>query len=467
MFEKYFELKKHKTNVKTEVLAGLTTFFAMAYIIAVNPSLIGGDNPTIVNGVFFATCISAAIGTLLMAFLAKLPFAQASGMGLNAFFAFTIMPAMAAIVGNPNLGIVQSYQMALVMVFGSGILFILVTAFGIREKIVEAIPKNVKIAISGGIGLFIAYLGLQNAGLVVPNAATQVSLINFSDWATNGHAILGAVLAVVGLIAISALSHFKVKGAIFISIIGVTIISYVCGYSTFDASTFSFDLGARFKDFLDVSFFKLDFGGFFSHGAGTLTIITSVVVMVISLFLVDMFDSIGTFLGAAQKADMVDENGNIPQMKKAFFCDSIATTCGALLGTSTVTTYVESTAGIGEGGRTGLTSLVTGVLFILAIILAPVIGLVPGVATAPALIFVGALMISGIRNMDFDDFTESIPGFLTVVMMPLSYSIANGIAFGLISYVLIKLFTGKIKDIKLMTVVIAVLFALRYVLISL
>lgn len=465
MFERLFALKKHHTTVRTEILAGCTTFFAMAYIIVVNPSMISGGHAELANGIFFATCISSAIGTLLMAFLAKLPFAQAPSMGLLAFFVFTIMPSMASIAGNPDLGAVESYQMALVLVFLAGILFLLTTIFGIREKIVQAIPHNIKLAISGGIGLFIAYLGLQNAGLIVANESTQVALLDFSNWAANSHMIIGALLALFGLICIAVLSHLRVKGAILISIIATTVLSYLCGYSTLPAM--DFHLGNRFGDFLSTSFFKLDFSSFFAGGENIGKVLSTVGVMVLSLFLVDMFDSLGTFLGVAQKADLLDKDGNMPRMKQAFLCDSIATSCGALLGTPNVTTYVESSAGIGEGGRTGLTALTTGILFLVALVLAPVIGLVPMVATAPALIFVGALMISGIRNMEFDDMTEALPGFLTIIMMPLSYSISNGIAFGLISYVLIKLLTGKVKQIKPMTVIIAVLFALRYCFIAL
>ncbi|MEG0854295.1 MAG: NCS2 family permease [Angelakisella sp.] len=456
--EKFFKLKEHGTTVKTEVFAGLTTFFAMAYIIFVNPSMISYDHsfPAIANGVFFATCISAAIGTLLMAFMANLPFAQAPGMGLNALFAFTAMPTLAALAGNPDMDPVKQYQMALALVLLSGILFMIITAVGLREAIIEAIPKNIKVAISGGIGLFICFLGLQNSGLVVNSDATLVELVNF----TNLGASKGAILSIIGLIIIAVLSYRKVRGAIIISIVATTALSFLTGNSAMPES-FSIDIGAQAADFVNVSLFKLDFATIFSGGSIGAAV-TAIIVLVLSFSMVDMFDSIGTFLGTADKAGLLDEDGKMPTMRKALMCDAIATTAGALLGTSTVTTYVESAAGIGEGGKTGLTSLVTGVMFILALFVAPFIGLVPACATAPALIYVGFLMLSGIAKVDFSDITEALPAFLTIAMMPLTYSIANGIAFGLISYVLLKLFSGRVKDIHITTVVLAGLFIVKY-----
>lgn len=456
--EKYFQLKERGTTVRTEVFAGLTTFFAMSYIIFVNPNMLSYDNsiPAIANGVFFATCISAAIGTLLMAFVANLPFAQAPGMGLNAFFAFTAMPTLALLAGNPDMDPIKKYQMALALVLISGLLFILVTVIGLREAIINALPQNIKVAIGGGIGLFICFLGLQNAGIVVASSATKVDLVAFTDLASSA----GAILAIIGVIIIAVLSAYKVRGAIIISIVAVTALSYITGNSTLPAS-FSMNIGSQFNDFVSVSLFKLDFATIFS-GQSIGAAITAIIVMVLSFSMVDMFDSIGTFIGTAQKAGLLDKDGKMPAMRKALMCDAIATTAGALLGTSTVTTYVESAAGIGEGGKTGLSSVVTGVLFILALFIAPFIGIVPGCATAPALIYVGFLMASSVVNVKFDDVTEALPAFLTIAMMPLSYSIANGIAFGLISYVLIKAFTGRVKDVHPMTAIMALLFVVKF-----
>lgn len=454
--EKFFQLKEKGTTVKTEVFAGLTTFFAMAYIIVVNPNMLSfdGSMPNVFNGVFFATCLSAAIGTLLMAFLAKLPFAQAPGMGLNAFFAYTVMGSLGAMTGVDDP--VKQYQMALALVLISGLLFILITVIGLREALIVAIPQNIKIAISGGIGIFICFLGLQNAGIVVASSATLVDLVPFSNWDVSK----GAVVAIIGVIIIAVLYALKVKGAVLIGILASTVLAYLFGAATLPQS-FEFNVGAQAADFVSTSLFKFDFGTLFA-GGNFLGNLMTVIVLVLSFSMVDLFDSIGTFLGTAQKADLLDKDGNMPGMKTALLCDSIATTAGACLGTSTVTTYVESAAGIGEGGKTGLTSLVTGVCFILALFLAPFVTLIPSCATAPALIYVGFLMLGGITKMNFDDVTEALPGFLTIAMMPLSYSIANGIAFGLISYVLIKLFTGRYKEIRIATVVIALLFILKY-----
>ena len=464
--EKFFNLSKSGTNVKTEILAGITTFVTMSYIIFVNPNMIGGENVAISNGVFFATCLSASIGTLLMGLLAKLPFAQAPGMGLNAFFAFTVMPAMVVLSGNPGLTQTEQYSMALSIVFMSGILFILITVLGLREAIVRAIPKNVKLAISAGIGFFLAFLGLQSSGLVVSNPATLVGIIDFSQIG-NPEArpvIMGAILTIIGLILITVLHKLQVKGAILIGIVVIAVLSYIpfFGVSSIP-SDFSVDFVSQAKDFFDVSF--LSFADGFApifEGKNLLATISTLFVLIISFSLVDMFDTIGTLLGTAKKANLLDEDGNMPKMKDALLCDSIATTTGAMLGSSTVTTFVESTAGIGEGGRTGLTSVVTGILFFLAIFTAPFVGLVPAVATAPALIFVGALMLSSIKDVEFDDISEAVPAFLTIALMPLTYSIANGIAFGLISYTLIQIFTGKIKKLNIITVILTVIFIFRF-----
>ena len=460
--DKFFHLKENGTNIKTEVIGGIVTFFAMSYILAVNPSIIsfGGTVEPILHSVFFATCISAAIGTLLMGLYANLPFAQAPGMGLNAFFAFTVMSTMGAISGVEDP--IAQYQMALALVLISGLLFIFITVIGLRESIVDAIPMNIKIAMGGGIGLFITFLGLQNSGLVIASPATMLSLANFTDLmtpASNGTTSMGALVAIFGVILIASLSALKVRGAVIIGIIASTALAYLTGAATFNG--LDWNIGLQMSTWVETSLFKFDFATIFSNG-DILGAIVTIIVLVLSLSMVDLFESIGTFLGTANKTGFLDEDGNMKDMKKALMCDAIATTAGACLGTSTVTTYVESAAGVGEGARTGLASVVTGICFIIAIFLSPVILLVPACATAPALIYVGFLMLSSVTKMDFDDITEGIPGFLTIAMMSFSYSVANGIAFGLISYVLLKLFSGKIKEIKVMTVIIAILFLLKY-----
>lgn len=472
--EKFFKLKEHGTSVRIEVMAGLTTFFAMAYIIFVNPSMLSepakilGDealSAQIFNASFFATCISAFVGTILMGLLAKMPFAQASGMGLNAFFAYTVM-----------LTLGFTYQEALALVLISGILFIVITVAGIREAIVRAIPRNIKIAISGGIGLFIAFVGLRNAGIVVNSESTSVTMLNFSALfnsqadAAAKTKVWGAIIAILGLIIIAVLYYLKVKGSVLIGIAVTTLIGIPFGVNVIPHNVFE-NFGSNFaaqaSDFVNVGLFGC-FEGFASlfSGKDVLGTIITIIVVVISFSLVDMFDTIGTLLGTAKKANLLDSEGNMPGMKKALLCDAIATTTGAMLGTSTVTTYVESSAGIGEGGKTGLTSVVTAVMFLLAIPFAPFIGIVSGAATAPALIFVGALMLMGLKDLDFDNLDELLPAFLTIALMPLSYSIANGIAFGLISYTLIKLCTGKVKEIKIVTAVLAALFIIRFFLIG-
>ena len=461
--EKFFKVNERGSTVRTEILAGITTFFTMAYIILVNPAILSGGDGQIFNGVFIATCISAAIGTLLMSFLANLPFAQAPGMGLNAFFAFTIMPAMSSIVGR-ELGIIESYQGTLALVFISGVLFIMITLFGIREAIVNAIPNNIKLAISGGIGLFIAYLGLQNAKIVVANPATQVSLVNFKDILNPemSHDVMGALIAITGLVIITALAARKVKVSIFIGILITTVISYLPFLNYANLPTeIALNPISQFKDFMEVSLFKLNFKMIF-EGGDFVKSLSTMAVIIISFSLVDMFDTLGAFLGTAKKANLIDKDGNMENMKEALLCDAIATTAGACLGTSTVTTYVESGAGIAEGARTGLASLVTGALFIAAIVVGPFVGIIPTVATAPSLIFVGTLMIGGIRDIDFDDISEAVPAFLTVVMMPLTYSIANGIAFGLISYCIIKLLSGRVKETKVLTWILSALFVIKF-----
>lgn len=446
--------------MRIEILAGVTTFITIAYILILNPQILAdpymimGDAAMaekISNGVFIGTCIGAFIGTILCALYAKVPFAQAPGMGLNAFFAYTVV-----------LGMGYTYNEALVIVFISGIFFIVITAVGLREAIIRSIPDAVKMAITPGIGLFITIIGLKNAGLVVGNQATLVSMVDFSQWRSedgNVTLICGALVALVGLIVIGVLHSRNVKGSILYGIAAATIVGIPLGVTKLSA--FDMNIGAKFHDFAEVSFLKMDFGGMFS-GKNPVDTILTVVMLVISFSIVNMFDSIGTLMGAAKQSGMMDENGEIIHMKEALMSDAISTAAGAMVGTSTVTTVVESSAGIAAGGRTGMTSLVTAVLFLASIIFAPIVGIVPGAATAPALIFVGILMLSNIKDIDFSDMTIALPAFCTVVFMPFTYSIANGVAVGLIMYCPIKLFTAKASDVKVLTWIISIVFIFRY-----
>lgn len=462
---RFFHLNENNTNVKTEIIAGITTFITIAYVLIINPQVLSspfeimGDSQMaqkISNGVFIGTCLGAFIGTILVAFYAKLPFAQAPGMGLSAFFAYTTM-----------LGMGYSYAQALVIVFISGILFIVITALGIREAIIRAIPDSIKLAMTPGIGLFITIIGLKNAGLVVGNEATLVSLVDFAKWRgpdANVELVMGAVLSLIGLCLIAILSYKKVKGAILISILASTLLGIPMGLT--HISNLSLNLGAQVNDFFEVSFFNLDFAGLFA-GENMWTSIFTVTMLVLSFSLVNMFDSLGTLLAAAKQSGLVDEKGEVINLKKALMSDAISTAAGALVGTSTVTTVVESSAGIAEGGRTGLTSLTTAILFLLSIIFVPIISIIPAQATAPALIFVGILMLGGVKDIDFNDITNALPAFCTIVFMPFTYSIANGIALGLITYCIAKFFTGQKDQIKPLTLIIALTFVFRYAFITL
>ncbi|MCF6332376.1 MAG: NCS2 family permease [Draconibacterium sp.] len=431
MLEKYFNLKQNKTTVKTEVLAGITTFMTMAYILAVNPDILSATGMD-KGAVFTATALSALIGTLVMALYAKLPFALAPGMGLNAFFAFTVV-----------LGMGHTWQFALTAVFIEGLIFILLTVFNIREMIVNSIPMNMKHAISVGIGLFIAFIGLKNAGIVVSNPATFVSLGDITNVTENG----GAVVALITLVITGVLLALRVKGALLLGILIGAVIGFPIGISHLPAN---FDLT---PPSLSPIFLKFEWTKIFTM---------DMLLVVFTFLFVDMFDTVGTLIGVSSKANMLDSKGRVPRVKQALMADAVGTTVGAILGTSTVTSYVESAAGVSEGGRTGLTSLTTAGLFLLALFLSPVFLMIPSAATAPALILVGAMMMTPVKNINFDDFTESIPAFLTIIMMPLTYSIAEGILFGILSYVILKLLTGKFKDISVVTVVLAVFFMLKF-----
>lgn len=433
--EKLFKLKEHNTNVKTEVLAGVTTFFAMAYIIFVNPTYLSGAGMDF-TAVMVATCLSAAVGTLLTAFVANVPFAQAPGMGLNAFFTYTIV-----------LGYGYTWQQGLGIVFISGVLFLLITISPLRSKIIASIPTCLKNAISAGIGLFIAFIGLLNAGIVQcfgPEGGSYTDL----------GAVAGgtALLALIGLIITGILIAYKVKAAIFIGILITTVIGIPMGITTIPDSFTMSGIGN-----LSMTAFKLDLPGTLSMGVPLL------IVSVISFAIVDMFDTVGTLLGTAGNAGMLDENGNLPGGDKALIADAVGTIFGSLMGTSTVTTFVESSTGIQEGGRTGLASVVTAVLFLLAILLAPVAGIIPGAATAPALIIVGVYMIAGAAKINWADFEEALPCFLTIAMMPMSYSISDGIGFGFISYTVLKVARGKAKEVPVLIYLLSLLFIVMYV----
>ncbi|MGD9555813.1 MAG: NCS2 family permease [Mangrovibacterium sp.] len=423
----FFRLAENKTTVKTEILAGITTFMTMAYILAVNPDILSASGMD-KGAVFTATALSAMIATLVMALLAKLPFALAPGMGLNAFFAFSVC-----------LGMGHSWQFALTAVFIEGIIFILLTAFNIRELIVNSIPLNMKHAISVGIGLFIAFIGLKNAGVIVSNEATFVTLGDIAHHT-------GAIISLLALIVSGVLLALRVKGALLIGILFATIAGIPFQITHLPES---FDLT---PPSLAPVFLKFEWGQI-------LTI--DMLIVVFTFLFVDMFDTVGTLIGVSSKANMLDEKGNVPRVKQALFADAIGTTAGAMLGTSTVTTYVESAAGVAEGGRTGLTSLTVAILFFLALFLSPLFLMIPGVATAPALILVGAMMMTPIKEIRFDDYTEMIPVFLTIVMMPLAYSIAEGIVFGMIAFVLLKVLTGKFRDVSGIMYVLAILFLIK------
>ncbi len=458
--ERIFQLKESGTTVRTEILAGITTFITIAYILILNPQILSdpyvimGDAAMagkIANGVFIGTCIGAFIGTAMCALYAKVPFAQAPGMGLNAFFAYTVV-----------LGMGYTYGQALVIVFLSGIFFIVITAVGLREAIIRSIPDAVKSAITPGVGLFITIIGLKNAGLVIANSATLVSMVDFSQWRTKEadlSLIGGALTALIGLIVMGVLYAKKVKGSIFLGIAAATLIGIPLGVT--HLSNFDMNIGMKFKDFAEVSFLKMDFAGLFAGGKWIESLFT-VTMLVISFSLVNMFDSIGTLLGAAKQSGMIDENGEVIRMKQALMSDAVSTAAGAMVGTSTVTTVVESSSGIAEGGRTGLTSMVTAVLFLGAILFAPIVNVVPSAATAPALIFVGILMLSNIRDVNFEDMSEALPAFCTIIFMPFTYSIANGVALGLITYCLVKLFVGRRQEVKVLTFTIAFVFIIRY-----
>lgn len=452
MLEKFFKLKENNTNVKTEVMAGITTFMTMAYILAVNPNILSASGMD-ANAVLLATALASFIGTVCMALMANYPFALAPGMGLNAYFAFTVVITYG-----------YSWQVALLAVFVEGIIFIILSATNVREAIFNAIPMTLKSAVSAGIGLFIAFIGLQNAKIVVNNDSTLVSYQNFkTDFSSVG---MGALLALIGVIITGIFMVKNVKGSILFGILATWVLGILCEliglyvpnpdlgmYSVIPSAFVSFDFSALGKTFGQV--FTADFS--------SIKIFEFIVVVFAFLF-VDIFDTLGTLIGVSTKANMLDENGKLPRIKGALMADSIATAAGAILGTSTTTTFVESASGVTEGGRTGLTAIVTGLLFLLSVIFSPLFLTIPSFATAPALIIVGFYMIASVAKIDWNNALEAIPAFLCIIAMPLMYSISEGIAIGVISWTILHLCTGKAKGkVSILMYVLTVLFILKYV----
>ena len=473
--DKFFKISERGSNIKTEIFAGLTTFFAMAYIVVTNPNQITSFDPTlgggqIWNSVYVASILVATIGTLLMAFLAKMPFAQACGMGLNSFFFVSFILPEIINGGDP----IKGYQAGCVIILCEGLLFLILSFSGIRQKIATSLPECLKKAIPAGIGLFIAFIGFKNVGLIQANQYTFVQFFDFHGAITGADSAMGVwtaiapvVLTFVGLILVGILTKKNVKGSIIITIAAITVLYYL---TTWTLPTFDFgQIGQSFKDFAEVGIvgvFKPEswshaFGGFENAG-----VIFNAIMLILVYCLVDMFDTLGTLYGTASEAGMLDENNDPINVDKCMMCDSIATVSGAILGTSTCTTFVESSAGVAAGGRTGLTSLVTAICFALCLVLTPLASIVPSCATSPALIFVGVLMLKSFAKVDMSDMSSAIPAFLALIMMPLTYSIANGIGIGAIAYTLIAIFTGKYTKKDIIVTIISILFILKFIFIT-
>ena len=458
MLEKVFKLSENKTDAKTEILAGITTFMTMAYILAVNPSILSATGMDS-GAVFTATALAAFIGTLLMAIFANYPFALAPGMGLNAYFAYTVV-----------LGMGYSWEYALTAVFAEGIIFILLSATNVREAIFNAIPQNLKAAVSVGIGLFIAFIGLQNAKIVI-GGSTLLQLFSVDKYnEVNGVSAsfndvgITVLLAIIGIIVTGILVIKNIKGNILWGILITWMLGIICQFTGLyvpNADLGFYSLLPNFSNGLSIPslspiFCKLDFSGIFS---------LNFIVILFAFLFVDLFDTIGTLIGVSAKADMLDENGKLPRIKGALMADAVATTVGAVIGTSTTTTFVESASGVSEGGRTGLTSVTTAILFGLSLFLSPIFLAIPSFATAPALVIVGLYMLTNVTNIDFNDMSEAIPCYVCIIAMPFFYSISEGISMGVITYVALNLITGKAKEKKVSALmyVLAVLFVLKYV----
>ena len=448
--EKLFKLKEHNTTVKTEVMAGITTFLTMAYILAVNPNMLSASGMDS-GAVFTATALASALATFNMAFWANYPIALSAGMGLNAYFAYTVC------LGQLN-GIEDPWKIALAAVLVEGIIFIILSFFKLRETIVNAIPENLKYGITSGIGLFIAFVGLKGAGVVVSDDSTLVALGNFGR--------PEVALCLIGILVIAVMNHYNVKGSILWGILITWILGIIAQLTGWyvvdpDAGAASLIPSLSASSFIPPSisstFCKFDFAWIGSH-------LSEFVVIVFSFLFVDMFDTIGTVIGVAEKADLLDEDGNLPRVGRVLMADAIGTVAGSMLGTSTVTSFVESSSGVAEGGKTGLTAMTTGILFLVALFLSPIFLAIPSFATAPALVIVGFFMASSIKKMNFDgDLADSIGGYLAFLMMPLTYSIANGIMFGVLAWFIIKVCSGQVKKIHPVMYIVCALFIIRVI----
>lgn len=476
MLEKIFKLKENNTTAKTEIIAGLTTFMTMAYIIALNPNLLTGFGkdtmPELWNGVFLATCIASAIGTIVMAFLANKPFAMAPGMGLNSFFAVVVTN----IVALTGMTYVASFQAALCIVLVEGIVFLILSVLNIREKIVEAIPLGVRLGIAPAIGLMLLNIGVgSNAGIYSENGGPFYAMRDFFGALTpslaktnmgSGYSaiVLSVVTMFVGLFAIVILAQKGVKGAVLLGMLIASVI-YWAGEAIFlgtnpFASLATASFVPAFGDMVSTTLFKFNFQGFAQIGWFT------AVTLIVTFCIIDMFDTIGTLVGTASRAGMLDKDGKMPNMKQALLSDAVGTVAGSLTGTSTVTTFVESASGVEAGGRTGLTALTTGIMFLACIFIAPIAGIIPAAATSSALIYVGVLMVAGLKNVDFDDICQALPVALMMIAMPISGSIGHAIGIGLITYTVIKVFTGKAKDVSVLTYVLSLIFLLKFFIVA-
>lgn len=476
MLEKIFKLKENNTTARTEIIAGLTTFMTMAYIIALNPNLLTGFGkdtmPELWNGVFLATCIASAIGTIVMAFLANKPFAMAPGMGLNSFFAVVVTN----IVALTGMTYVASFQAALCIVLVEGIVFLILSVLNIREKIVDAIPLGVRLGIAPAIGLMLLNIGVgSNAGIYSENGGPFYAMRDFFGALTpslaktnmgSGYSamVLSVVTMFVGLFAIVVLAQRGVKGAVLLGMLIASII-YWAGEAIFlgtnpFASLTTASFVPAFGDMVSTTLFKFNFQGFAQIGWFT------AITLIVTFCIIDMFDTIGTLVGTASRAGMLDKDGKMPNMKQALLSDAVGTLAGSVTGTSTVTTFVESASGVEAGGRTGLTALTTGIMFLACIFIAPIAGIIPAAATSSALIYVGVLMVAGLKNVDFDDICQALPVALMMIAMPISGSIGHAIGIGLITYTVIKVFTGKAKDVSVLTYVLSLIFLLKFFIVA-
>ena len=474
LMEKFFKLKQNGTTVRTEILAGLSTFMTMAYIIALNPNLLTNfdTGSALWNGVFLATCIASGVGCIVMAFLANKPFAMAPGMGLNSFFALVV----SNIVAMTGMSYLESFQSALIIILVEGIVFLILSIFNIREKIVEAIPLGVRLGIGPAIGLMLMNIGLgSNVGIYAEGngfttpfyvmrdffGALTPSVIkgNMGD-AGYTQMVLTVITMFVGLFVIVALDHKKVKGSVLLGMLAASVVYWIGSFTVLGTNPFASLATASFvppfADMAQTTLFKLNFAGFASIGWFT------VVTLIVTFCIIDMFDTIGTLVGTASRAGMLDKDGNMPNMKEALLADAVGTTVGSLTGTSTVTTFVESAAGVEAGGRTGLTALTVGVLFLLSMFIAPIAAIIPAAATSAALIYVGVLMLQGLQKVDFNDMDQMVPVSLMLIGMPVSSSIGHAIGIGLIAYTIMKIFGGKAKDVSALTYIISALFLVKF-----